>query len=136
MVCTIDLATSLANHLGVAIPADACLDSLDVMGALLGRDGAAGRARLIEQDNGTRGNYGYRAGQWKLQRHAPRQPKKGEQASAVAAAPRYMLYDLENDPGEKQDVAGQHVKVFERMQAELQQMIDAGRTRPAATVSP
>ena len=42
MVCTIDLATSLANHLNVSIPKDACLDSLDVMNALLGKERSEG----------------------------------------------------------------------------------------------
>jgi arylsulfatase A len=37
VVCTIDFAGSLANHLGVKLPEDACLDSLDVMDAMLGK---------------------------------------------------------------------------------------------------
>ncbi|NIL96482.1 MAG: sulfatase-like hydrolase/transferase [Planctomycetales bacterium] len=130
VVCTIDLATSLANHLGVEIPEDACLDSLDVMAALLGRQGAQGRSQLMEQDNGARGNYGYRAGKWKLQRHGPGQPKK-KATSSPPAPPRFSLYDLETDPAEKRNVAQQHPQVFERMKAELQQLLDDGRSRLA-----
>ena len=40
VVCTIDFAGSLANHLGVKLPEDACLDSLNVMDAMLGKKGA------------------------------------------------------------------------------------------------
>jgi len=130
VVCTIDLATSLANYLGVDIPEDACLDSIDVMAALLDQEGGKGRSQLIEQDNGARGNYGYRAGNWKLQRFGPRQPKKGESSSAPAA-PRFALYDLEKDPAEKQNVWKQHPEVFQRMKAELQKLLDDGRSRLA-----
>ncbi len=42
MVCTIDLPASLAALTGVNIPDDACLDSFNIMGALLGEDGAPG----------------------------------------------------------------------------------------------
>ena len=52
VVCTIDLAGSLASHLSVALPEDACLDSLNVMDALLGKKNAKGRPHLIQQDNG------------------------------------------------------------------------------------
>ena len=37
VVCTIDFAGSLANYLNVKLPDDACLDSLDVMDAMLGK---------------------------------------------------------------------------------------------------
>jgi len=130
VVCTIDLATSLANYLGVQIPDDACLDSVDVMDALLGREGADGRVRLIEQDNGARGNYGYRNGKWKLQRFAKFDPKTKTSSSAPEDL-RLSLYDLEKDPGEKQNVAKKFPEVFERMKVELQKMIDDGRTRLA-----
>ena len=131
VVCTIDLATSLANHLGVDIPEDACLDSIDVMGALLGQDGARGRSQLIEQDNGRSGNYGYRAGKWKLQCRAPAKPKKGREEKPVSTESHYTLYDLDADPAEKKNVAGHHPEVFQRMRAELQKMLDDGRTRIA-----
>ncbi len=119
VVCTIDLATSLANHLGVEIPADACLDSLDVMSALLGKEDAKGRDHLIQQDNGNQGvksQFGYRAGKWKLQR------KSGNV---------YKLYDLDADPAEKHNLAKKEPEVVKEMQAGLQKLLDAGRSRPA-----
>lgn len=134
VVCTIDLATSLASYLGVNIPDDACLDSLDVMGALLGREGAEGRAQLIEQDNGSSGNYGYRAGAWKLQRQK-RVSSGDSNDDEVDLGPRYTLYNLEEDPGEKKDVAGDHPDVLGRMKAELQKLLDDGRSRPTGGAS-
>ena len=70
VVCTIDLATSLASHLGLSLPEESYIDSLDVMDALLGKEGAKGREHLIQQDNGGKGNFGFRKGKWKLLRHA------------------------------------------------------------------
>ena len=49
MVCTIDLANSLATHVGVDLPKDAVLDSMNVMDALLGEPEAAGRDHLISR---------------------------------------------------------------------------------------
>ena len=54
---------------GIDLPADGVLDSFDVHGALLGESGAKGRDHLVQQDNGKGGNYGFRVGKWKLQRH-------------------------------------------------------------------
>ena len=128
VVCTIDLATSLANYLDVDLPNEACLDSLDVMGALLGREGSKGRSQLIEQDNGRWANFGYRSGAWKLQRFAPRKAKKGATQKAPTE-PRYSLYNLESDPAEKNNLTKQNPDVFERLKAELQKLLDDGRSR-------
>ena len=88
MVCTIDLATSLANHLNVSIPKDACLDSLDVMNALLGKKGR-GRSHLVQQDNGRGNNYGYRVGNWKLQRHDSKRKRNVVVTNKLANAPAH-----------------------------------------------
>ncbi len=132
IVCTIDLGTSLASHLGVTIPDDACLDSLNVMPALLGKEDAKGRSNLIQQSNGREGvnsSMGYRSGKWKLQRQATKSGKKKAAANSVPATFSYKLYDLGTDPAESKNIAKQNPEVFERMKAELQQQIDAGRTR-------
>ena len=131
IVCTIDLATSLATHLGVAIPEDACLDSLDVMPALLGQEGAKGRSNLIQQDNGiggTLGTFGYRSGKWKLQRKNA-SDRKTKMANEDPAKMKHTLYDLDADPAEKNNVAKQNPEVFARLKAELQKQLDDGRTR-------
>ena len=139
VVCTIDLAASLATYLGVSIPDDACLDSLDLMPALLGKDGASGRSQLIQQDNGRDGvnsAFGYRAATWKLQRKPNRAPRKKAGEPDGNRAPltfTHTLYDLESDPAESNDVATLHPEVFQRMKIELQKLLDAGRSRPRNT---
>jgi arylsulfatase A len=120
VVCTIDLAASAAKLTGVKLPAVACLDSFDVLGALLGERGVKGREHLVQQDNGQAGNFGLRVGNWKLQR---RGAKKG--------TPTLALYDLAKDPGEKTDVAATHPDVVKRLKGKLDAIIEAGRSRPA-----
>ena len=132
LVCTIDLATSLANYLGVDVPSDACLDSLDVMDALLGIPDAVGRSHLIQQDNGRwgiNGSLGYRSGKWKLQRHLTNAADLKKRGDAVAAH-RYELYDISIDPAEADNVAANNPEVLEQMKSELQWLIDHGRSRP------
>jgi len=132
VVCTIDLPTSTAAITGQAIPADAFLDSLDVSGALLGRDGAVGRDHLVQQDNGTSGSFGLRAGDWKLLRHDKKTARNlvVERQLAGTPVPTYQLFDLKDDPAEKQNVIEQHADIAQQLKSRLQQIIDNGRTRP------
>ena len=42
----------------------------------------------------------------------------------------YLLFNLETDPGERTNVIADHKVVADRMKSRLQQLIDAGRSRP------
>lgn len=131
LVCTIDLAASCAAMAGVKLPQDACVDSFNVMGSLLGEKGAKGRDHLIQQDNGQGGNYGLRVGDWKLQRHDSKRARNVvvEQELANTPVPRYQLFNLAKDPAEKQNVIAAHPKVAERLIAQLDGLVHAGRSR-------
>jgi len=132
MVCTIDLAASFAALAGVKLPKASVPDSFNLLDALLGKKGAKGRDHLVQQDNGKWGNYGYRAGKWKLQRHDSKRKRNVVVTNKLAnqAAPQFALFDLSKDIREKKNVADQHPEVFSRMKKELQGIIDAGRSRP------
>ena len=132
MVCTIDLAASFASLAGVKLPKAAVPDSFNVLSALLGEKGAKGRAHLVQQDNGRGGNYGYRSGNWKLQRHDSKRKRNVIVTNKLAnqPAPQFALFDLTKDIQEKKNIAKQHPEVLERMKKELQEIIDAGRSRP------
>lgn len=130
IVCTIDLAASCAAMAGTEIPQDACLDSFNVMGALLGQQDAKGRGHLVQQDNGQGGNFGFRVDNWKLLQHESKKTKNTElrlQGRPIAPA---VLYNLETDPGERKNVIKDHPDVAKRMQEQLAKLIDAGRSRP------
>lgn len=122
VVCTIDLAASLAAMNEVPLPDDACLDSFNVLDALLGKTGAKGRDHLVEQDNGNGDNFGFRAGNWKLQRH-------GQRSKKTQGTSRDQLFNLADDPGEKDNVAAQHPEVLNGLAAKLDAIIAAGRSR-------
>ena len=112
------------------LPADACLDSFDVMGALLGKSGAKGREHLIEQDNGRGGNYGFRVGDWKIQRHDSKKKRNAKLNLETKPAPRIALFNLADDVGEKKNVAAEHPEVSKKLAAQLDKFIKDGRSRP------
>jgi arylsulfatase A len=96
---------------------------------LLGKKGAKGRTHLIQQDNGNRGNYGFRVGKWKLQRHDSKKARNVELRLVSTAVPQYQLFDLEKDPAEKNNVAADYPQVTERLKAQLTDIIKSGRSR-------
>jgi arylsulfatase A-like enzyme len=131
VVSTIDLAASLAALTGTPLPADACLDSFDVSGALIGTPGAKGREHLIQQDNGQVGNFGFRVGPWKLVRHDSKTARNTvvERELANTPVPQFQLFDLAKDPGESNDVLSGNPEVAERLKARLAGYIESGRSR-------
>jgi len=137
IVCTIDLATSLVSQAGVSIPEEAFVDSQNIMAALLGENGAKGREHLIQQDNGGRGNFGFRKGNWKLLRHAKKMARnvKVEETLANTNVEKLTLVDLVNDPSESKNMAKSNPDLVEKLNAELQAILDAGRSRETDSVS-
>ncbi|HNQ88926.1 MAG TPA: arylsulfatase [Verrucomicrobiota bacterium] len=132
IVCTVDFAASFAALTGQTPAADGCLDSLNVLDALLGKPGAKGRDHLLQQDNGS-GNFGLRAGEWKLVRLDRRwrpQSRMYRDDWPLPAA-RHTLYKLTDDPGERTDLSAAHPEVLERLTAQLERLIQDGRSRPA-----
>ena len=121
MVCTVDLAASLAALVGVPLPEDACLDSFDLRGALLGEKEARGRDHLVQQDNGRSGNFGFRSGDWKL--------RVFKQGRGAQAKKRIALYDLSQDPGEAQDLSTKHSAIAQDLHERLEEIVRAGRSR-------
>jgi arylsulfatase A-like enzyme len=113
LICQIDFLPSLATLAAADVPEGAGPDSLNVLPALLGEQKAA-RETLIEQGGGV--TVAFRRGHWKLV------PKGG----ARSAGGRAELYDLSNDPGEKDDVAGQHPEVVKELIALLLEIQQRG----------
>ena len=75
IVCTVDLAASMANLTGQKLASDACPDSMDVLDALLGESSATGRDHLLQQPN--KGpTLALRIGDWKVLSYANAKPMK------------------------------------------------------------
>ncbi len=132
LVCTIDLAGSLAALSGQSLPDDGCLDSFNVLGALLGEAKATGRDHLVQQNNGNSGTYALRSNKWKLHRYDRKTARNVvvEQSLANTKVPQYQLFDLDNDPAESTNVISDHPDVATRLKAQLASIIEDGRSRP------
>ncbi|MEM7785496.1 MAG: arylsulfatase [Planctomycetota bacterium] len=131
VVCTIDFAHSFATMTGQKLEFNACVDSLDVSQALLGIPNAKGRDHLVQQDNGKSGTWGLRVGNWKLHRCDKNKHRNVvvEQKLANVDVPRYQLFDLANDPAEKNNVLESNQEVGKKLIAQLEKIIADGRTR-------
>ncbi len=134
IVSTVDLATSFATLTETPLPNDGFLDSFDVSNVLLGKPGAKGRDHLIQQDNGQAGNYGFRAGNWKLVRHDSKSARNvaPERTLKDTPVPQFQLFDLAKDPSETTNVIEQHPDIAKTMKDRLAQYIADGRSRPDA----
>ena len=137
IVCTIDFAASLAALTSQSLADDACVDSLDVLDAFLGKETATGRDHLIQQDNGNNGTFGLRVGNWKLHKYGKKRARNVivEQKLANTKKPDYQLFNLENDRAEQTDVLPDNPKIAEEMKLRLEKIIADGRTRPVAEKS-
>ena len=130
VVCTIDLAASVASIIGVDLDYDACLDSMDIHEALLDVS-ASGRDHLVQQDNGAVGNFGLRVGKWKLLRHDREKAfnLSVNEKLANTPVPKFQLFDLESDPSESSNIADSRPKIASQMKERLAKIIADGRTR-------
>lgn len=115
MVCTIDLAASFSALAGVTLPADGCIDSMNVLPALLGEADAKGRDHMLQQDNNGK-QLGLRVGNWKLVRQ--QLPKQKQE----------LLFDLAKDPSEKNNIAKKNPEQLQKMSQQLDEIVEK-RTR-------
>jgi len=132
MVCTIDLPASLASLTAQPLPAGSCLDSFNLLDALLGKKGARGRDHLVQQNNGNNGTYALKAGNWKLHRYDRKtaRNKVVEKKLANTKVPRYMLFNLTEDQRERKNLYTEKPDVAKRMVAQLDKILADGRSRP------
>lgn len=131
IVCTIDLATSFAKLVGAEIPETGCLDSLDVLPALLGEATAKGRHELLQQDNGG-AKMGLRIGDWKLIRSDKKEGWGAVISKKKIPQPKgtNSLYFLPDDPSESKDRSEENPEKAKELIDRLDAIIAAGRTRP------
>ena len=116
------------------LPDDGCLDSFNVLGALLGEAKATSRDHLVQQNNGNSGTYALRSNKWKLHRYDRKTARNVvvEQSLANTKVPQYQLFDLDNDPAETTNVISDHPDVATRLKAQLASIIEV-RSQPSMT---
>lgn len=127
IVCTVDLAASVASLVGRELPAKACPDSFDVLPALLGKEDAKGRDHLLQQPN--KGpTLALRIGSWKVLSYADAKPHK--RLTCEKGPGKYELYNLDDDPKEQNNLAKSNPQKLKEMLAALEKIKSDGHSRP------
>ncbi len=110
----VDILATFAALAGVPVVPTPVPDSQNHLPALLGQD-SVGRETLIEQAGGL----AIRRGRWKFI-PASNGPRKSLPTNTeLGNDPMPQLYDLDADPGETRNVAGEHPDVLDRLRKDL-----------------
>jgi arylsulfatase A-like enzyme len=117
---TIDLLPTFAHLAGAQVPSDRIIDGKDITPLLLGQNDAhtPHEAFYFYWGNDLQA---VRSGRWKL--HLPHAYSSLATPGAGGSPGKYenrqvplSLYDLESDPGETRNVAGEHADVVQRLE--------------------
>lgn len=128
LVSQVDFAATLAAVAGVELPPDAAPDSLNLLGALLGKS-SQGRDHVIVQ--GFR-DLALREGSWKFIPPGNRDVRDGLDAMypvRTQVHPPGLLYNLAKDPAETRDLAADEPARVEAMARRLDELVQSGRSR-------
>ncbi|TWT36610.1 Arylsulfatase precursor [Posidoniimonas corsicana] len=127
-ICQTDLIATCAEILGKELPENAGEDSVSFLPAFSGQTIRSSRAGIVHHS--ISGHFGYRQGNWKLllARGSGGWTSPNEKAAAKAGAPFVQLYDMENDPGESDNLSSSHPEVVERLLAQLESDVARGRS--------
>ena len=115
-VCQTDLLATFANILGKPLPNKAGEDSISFHQAF-SETQITTPPRLPIIHHGANGRFAIRHGKWKLVMESKRRAEKRE------------LYDLQADPGEKNDVRLEHPEIEKKLLTQLTDIVTSGATR-------
>ena len=125
LVCQIDLFASLAALTGQSLPPGAAPDSQNLLAAFLGET-REGRKTLVEHAGGL----ALRQGAWKF---IPKRPGAAIEPFTNTDTGNHaglQLYDLANDPGERENLANAQPATVSAMQALLEAEMAKGHQQP------
>jgi arylsulfatase A-like enzyme len=125
LICQIDFLASFAALTGQSLEAEDGPDSLNILPALLG-ESRIGRTDLVEHA----GTLALREGTQKYIEPGPGPRRLADTATETGQAPQPQFYQLADDLGETNNIAGHQLQQIETSQLRLQQLRDAGRSRP------
>ena len=137
LIALLDLTATCAALTGQALPADAAVDSCNVLPALLGLPhDKPGRETFIAHVGGTASPKAIRQGDWKLiQAGGARESyadanKSGNAGKKAKQPPAPCLVNLASDLSEQKNHAVEHPDKVKELQALFEKQRDAGRSRP------
>jgi arylsulfatase A-like enzyme len=123
LMTTIDMLPTIAAITGHPLPEDRKIDGLDTSGLWHGTQEESPRKEFLYYT--ARGLVeGLRHGKWKLLVKQPAPPRNQNQQAedAEPRPPQVLLFDLEADLGEQNDIAGEHPEVVARLQARMEEL--------------
>lgn len=126
LLAHLDMPATFAALTGVALPADAAVDSFNVLPALLG-ESQTGRDHAIFHVGGMQGPFTLRHGTWKYIQ-AGRTGYGKPSAKAPPATPQ--LFQLADDLAEQRNLAARMPDKLKELADFMTRARDAGRTRP------
>ncbi len=129
-ICLTDLLATAAEILDSDLPENAGEDSISILPYLLRK--ASGPVREATVHHSVNGSFSIRQGKWKLE-FCPGSggwsyPRPEEAINL--GLPRFQLYDLDQDKGERKNVMDKHPEVIEQMTEVLLKYVIDGRSTP------
>jgi arylsulfatase A len=125
LICSIDLMATCADIVSYPLPRDAAEDSVSMLSALLrGTFDTPRRNSLIHHS--AQGMFALRQGKWKF---IDGKGSGGWSGKGEESDPEGQLYDIQDDPSEKNNLYNKHPEIVERLRKLLENQKQAGRTR-------
>jgi len=129
LVCLVDLSATAAALVGKELPAGAAPDSFNLLPILLGQKNPHPRDHLVLMSG--KGDLAIRQGKWKyIPDLADADGWSSWKKKDAGSAAKPGLYDLSKDPGETENLHGEHPEVSARLAKLLQTSRAVKSTRP------
>jgi arylsulfatase A-like enzyme len=128
LIAHLDMPATFATLTGTALPKDGCLDSVNVLPALLG-ESQKGREQFIAHTGGIKGPLTVRDGNWKFIQPGGGNYGKAAKGGETKPSPKGLLYNLASDPAEQNNLAEQLPDRVKELSELIQKTRAAGRTR-------
>jgi arylsulfatase A-like enzyme len=128
LIAHLDMPATFAALTGVSLPNDGCLDSVNVLPALLG-ESQKGREEFIAHNGGTKGPLMVRKGNWKFIQPGGGNYGKAEKVGESKPTPKGLLFDLAIDPAEQDNLADELPHRAKELANLIEEARKAGRTR-------
>ena len=130
-ICLTDLMATCAAIVGETLPANAGEDSYSLLSLFQGKD-LHGQFREATVHHSINGNFAIRQGEWKMIMCAGSgglsEPR--EEAAIELGLPAFQLYNLEEDPGERDNQYEKYPERANRLEQLLSKYIRDGRSTP------